>query len=155
MVQLQDGPQLMLRGKLPYWKRYRNKNRKALDRKYKQYRKANKCKIKTTWRKYYLTKYRRRVFRNLARVHNRVFVDKISAFDLWKIAKRQKCKCALTGVQLTGETVSPDHMIPKSKNGQNIPSNIRLVLRSVNIMRHNLDDTTFFNLCKAVVKYNL
>lgn len=77
---------------------------------------------------------------------------KIKPFDLWKIAKQQKLKCALTGEKLTSENMSVDHLISKSKGGINIPSNVRLVLKSVNVARQTMTDDEFIELCRKVVR---
>ena len=56
---------------------------------------------------------------------NNVFV-KLKPFDLWKIAKKQKCKCAITGLKLTPETVSVDHIISVSNGGKHTVFNQRI-----------------------------
>jgi 5-methylcytosine-specific restriction endonuclease McrA len=118
-------------------------------------------KLKLKWREYnktrkqYRKEYnRRRVFKKLACSVNCVYKDnKITAFDLFKIAKHQKLRCALTGMKLTNNNISVDHIIPKSKGGLNISSNIRLVLLPINIARMDMTDEEFVNLCKGVVNY--
>lgn len=77
----------------------------------------------------------------------------LTAFDLWKQAKKQKLLCALTGIKLTKETMSVDHIIPMSKGGSNEPQNIRLVDKDVNLARRALTDEQFFALCQNVVNY--
>ena len=77
----------------------------------------------------------------------------IRAFDLWKLAKRQKMLCALTGRHLTNENVSPDHIIPISKGGTHEIGNLRLVDRDANIARASLTDEEFLSLCHDVVNH--
>lgn len=77
----------------------------------------------------------------------------LQPFDLWKIAKKQKLLCALTGKKLTKENMSVDHILPMSKGGSNEPSNIRLVDWDVNLARRALTDEQFFALCKSVIDY--
>ena len=118
-------------------------------------------KLKLKWREYnktrkqYRKEYnRRRVFKKLACSVNAVYKDnKITAFDLFKIAKRQRLRCALTGIKLNSENMSVDHILPKSKGGLNILSNIRLVLLPINIARMDMTDEEFVNLCEGVVNY--
>lgn len=78
----------------------------------------------------------------------------IRPIDLWKIAKRQRCKCALTGRRLTNENISSDHIICKTHGGLTSPENIRLVVKEANIARNTLSDDKFIALCKDVVEYN-
>jgi 5-methylcytosine-specific restriction endonuclease McrA len=79
---------------------------------------------------------------------------RISAFDLWKIARKQKLKCALSGEKLTNENMSIDHIVSKSKGGLNIPSNVRLVLKPINTARQTMTDKEFIELCKKVVRHS-
>lgn len=79
--------------------------------------------------------------------------DKLTPANLWEIAKKQKCLCALSGLRLDAETVSIDHIIPVSKGGKNIPENIRLVNGKINKMRNDMTDNEFINLCRAVSKW--
>lgn len=93
-----------------------------------------------------------RIFKYLEVLTNRLYKDsKICAFDLAKIFKKQKGHCALTGQRLTRDNMSVDHIVPKSSGGQNVPSNLRLTTKSVNIMRNTMDDLTFHTLCQQVV----
>ena len=78
---------------------------------------------------------------------------KITPSDLFKIAKKQKLTCPFTGQKLTNENISVDHIIPKSKGGINEPSNIRLVLKPINIAKQSMTDEEFINMCRSVVNY--
>jgi 5-methylcytosine-specific restriction endonuclease McrA len=83
------------------------------------------------------------------RVGNEKFV-KLKPFDLWKIAKKQKCKCAITGLKLTPETVSVDHIISVSNGGKHTVDNLRLVHKDINHMKNHYDDKYFLEMCKLV-----
>lgn len=97
---------------------------------------------------------RDRAFKRLCKYSNRQYLDnKLNPFDLWKVAKKQKLKCVFTGQPLTVHNMSVDHIIPKSKGGPNIPSNIRLVLKPVNIAKSTMSDTEFLELCKSITNY--
>lgn len=97
----------------------------------------------------------KRKFKRLVEMSNRFFSRDqwLTAFDLFCIAKKQRLLCALTGEKLTNETISVDHIIPKSKGGSNKPSNIRLVHKDVNLARRALTDEEFLTLCKKVVSH--
>lgn len=95
---------------------------------------------------------KRKIFKLLARYANkRHNEDIITARDLFSIAKKQKLLCALTGDRLTKDNISVDHIVPKSKGGKNIISNIRLVTYDVNMSKHNHTDDEFLTLCKKVL----
>lgn len=79
--------------------------------------------------------------------------DKLTAANLWDIAKKQKCLCALSGLKLDAETISVDHIIHVSKGGKNTPENVRLVNGKINRMRNDMIDEEFINLCHAVSKW--
>ena len=158
-------------------KLYLQQNSDEIKRKQKIYRQRNKNKIKQYRRKHYrkyIKKYKqesrkyyrknkqyirqqeiKHPFRRLASNANFRYKDsKITPFDLWKIAKKQKLRCALTNEKLTLENISLDHVIPKSKGGLNIISNLRLILHPINIARQNMTDERFVNMCKSVVDYS-
>jgi len=99
-------------------------------------------------------------FKKLAEYANRTYdrknsenYYKLTAWDLWKIAKAQRLICPLTGDKLCAFNMSVDHIIPISKGGENIPSNIRLVDKWVNIMLQDRTDEDFFNQCRKIIAY--
>jgi hypothetical protein len=99
-------------------------------------------------------------FKKLAGYANRTFIRKnkqdfyvITAGDLWKIAKKQRLICPLTGIRLNASNMSVDHIIPISKGGTNHPSNIRLVQKWVNIMLQDKTDEEFFLMCRTITTY--
>lgn len=109
---------------------------------------------------------RKHVFKKLCEYSNRHFkqkdrkpferkeYDKILPFDLWKLAKKQKLICPLSGVKLDRKTISVDHIIAKSKGGKNTLNNIRLVHVWANRMRLNHTDKQFLDFCRTIVDYN-
>ena len=78
----------------------------------------------------------------------------LKPLDLWSIAKKQKNKCALSGLPLKAENVSVDHIIPISVGGANSKENIRLVISTINKMRNNMSDDEFFFFCREISKNN-
>jgi 5-methylcytosine-specific restriction endonuclease McrA len=79
---------------------------------------------------------------------------KISPFQFWSIAKRQKLICPLTGRYLNGDIMSIDHKIPISKGGTHEISNLQFVHVEVNYAKRNLLQMNFIKLCKEVAEYN-
>jgi hypothetical protein len=82
---------------------------------------------------------------------NRDKASTVTAFEVWKIVRRQKGKCALSGVKLTSENISPDHIECLAKGGTSVTSNIRLVTKNVNLARHMMNDEEFIEMCQNVV----
>jgi hypothetical protein len=78
---------------------------------------------------------------------------RLTAFDLWKIAKKQRLICPLTGMKLTAQNISVDHILAVSKGGTNAPSNIRLVHKIANHMKNHYSDTQFMEICSLVAKH--
>ena len=69
-------------------------------------------------------------------------MDKITAQELFSIAKQQKLICLYTGVKLTRDNISVEHTIPQSKGGRNIKENIQLTHIWANRMKldYSLDE---------------
>ena len=78
----------------------------------------------------------------------------VTGFDLFKIAKKQKLICAISGRKLTKENISPDHIHPKCKGGQSVPENIQLVTRQANILKHSMNLLEVISLCQDIINYN-
>ena len=97
-----------------------------------------------------IKKLKQRTFQRLSRSYIKQGIM-LTPMDLWKMAKRQKGLCPLTGLRLKGNVISLDHIIPKSKGGSNDISNLRLTLFVANQAKHSCSDEEFFNLCKAVI----
>ena len=79
----------------------------------------------------------------------------VLAIDLWKLAVKQKLKCALSGIKLTKENISVDHIIPLFKGGKDHISNIQLVDKTINMMKNALDVDSFISFCRCVHNNNL
>lgn len=127
-------------------KKYREHNRLKKSY-YENYRKRHKQSIRDYCKSHRMI----RRFQYLSKAANRRYKDNIiTAFDLWKIAKKQKLLCPLTGVKLTNENISIDHITPKSLGGENIPLNIRLVIKQVNAAKQAMTDVAFIELCHRV-----
>lgn len=94
---------------------------------------------------------RKHPFKRMVRTSNSNFDDKITPFDLWKLAKRQKLKCAITKDKLTLDTISLDHIIPKSKGGKNVIKNIRFIREDINYAKRSMTDKELLEMCKQVV----
>jgi hypothetical protein len=120
-------------------KRFRNKNRIELN---KQTNKRNKS----------------RRFKTLATVINsrarqKGFTNEISYLDLFHLAKKQKLRCAISGIKLTNSNLSVDHIIPYSQGGQHTLENIQLVDLTINKMKLTNTLNDFLILIKTILDY--
>ncbi len=134
-------------------------------KKYNEYQKKyNKNYTKLDYVKVMINKgcrkrYNQQVFKNLTKQANRSVKRlkspiKVIPFDLWKLAKKQKCKCALTGLPLTKNNISLDHIQSVSLGGNNNFENLRLVMKKVNIAKQSMTDQEFIQLCRSVIDFN-
>ena len=73
------------------------------------------------------------------------------ALELARLWKTQRGMCAVTGWRLDKENAQLDHIVPKSKGGDNAISNLRWIHRDVNYSKRDMTDEVFFRLCSAVV----
>lgn len=78
---------------------------------------------------------------------------KLKPSDLLGVAKRQKLLCPFTGIKLTAQNISVDHIVPLSKGGSNRVDNIRLVHNMVNRMRLEYSDEEFIQMCHQISDY--
>jgi len=138
-----------------YWRKYEKSEKRILYR--KKYNKMWYEKNRVSQKEHSKKQYRARGrFQYMAYWANKWYKNgEISAFDIWKIAKKQKLRCALSGEKLTSENASLDHILPKSKGGLNTVSNIRLTTKNINMARKNLSDEEFIELCKKVSNYGI
>lgn len=75
-----------------------------------------------------------------------------TAFELWAIAKRQRNRCALSGLPLTIHNISIDHIIPLSKGGNSLKGNLQLLDKRINQMKHVMSEKELIELCRSIVK---
>jgi HNH endonuclease len=74
-----------------------------------------------------------------------------TAWDLWKIWKKQRGRSALTGKKLAKDD-SPelDHIVPKSRGGTDTLSNLQWLTKIENRAKHDLSINEFIEICRAV-----
>ena len=100
------------------------------------------------------SKRSRRPFTHFSKkLRNRTKAE-ISPFQFWRIAKRQRLVCPLTGRRLTGETISIDHKISLSKGGSNDPANLQFVHVDANYAKRILSQEDFIQMCKDVAEFH-
>lgn len=74
---------------------------------------------------------------------------KATPSELSKKWKRQRGRCALTGVKLN-RSAELDHITPKSRGGGDNIQNLRWVTKGINRIKRDLMDSEFFELCALV-----
>lgn len=79
----------------------------------------------------------------------------INSKQLWSLAKKQRMRCAISGVKLTNDNMSPDHIIPFSKGGKNVIENIQLVDKTINFMKSSISQDKFLEIIKAIYLFNI
>jgi 5-methylcytosine-specific restriction endonuclease McrA len=166
------------------YKHYKQKRKEAYKRKIKRIRNdpIRYEKLRKKWKRYYekitvisrekkmerrskspywqkkmgYQRYKCHTFQLMARHTNRLCkIGKITALDLWSLAKKQGLRCPISGEKLTIENISVDHIIPRSKGGTNILENLRLVTRAVNTAKHTMSDAEFFSFCQNIVNHHI
>lgn len=108
-----------------------------------------------------LRKNRRKIHRLKEFVHNlntdskrRNLPERIEAYQLWGILKKQKLICPISGIKLTNENISLDHIIPKSKGGRNTLDNIQFVTIDVNQAKRAHLVSDFLELVNKIYLFN-
>lgn len=84
--------------------------------------------------------------RQHAKSRNREFT--ITLDDLFAVLLKQNNKCALTGVEFSSENKPSLDRIDSSKGY--ITDNIQFVLKDINVMKSNLEESRFIELCNLV-----
>jgi 5-methylcytosine-specific restriction endonuclease McrA len=94
----------------------------------------------------------KRVFRRLSVYQTKKNGANIKPIDLWRMCRRQKCICPITGRKLTNENMSVDHIKPMVHGGGKDLSNIRLTTKDANLAKQCLSDSELLSLARDIVK---
>lgn len=63
-------------------------------------------------------------------------------------------RCELSGVKLSPETVTLDHMVPLSKGGKHAMNNLQVVHEVVNTMKGTMRTEEFIEWCRLIADHN-
>ena len=72
---------------------------------------------------------------------------------LLDLIEEQEYGCALSGVELTPETATADHIHPCGLGGEHTIQNIQILDKRVNVMKGTLPQDEFIDLCCRVAQY--
>lgn len=97
---------------------------------------------------------KRRIFKHFSEQIKTKYQSNIRVFDLWRIAKKQKLICPLTGRRLTYENISLDHIIPLDKGGKTTINNIQFVDYHANLAKSTLTKEELIQLCNDIITHN-
>lgn len=73
--------------------------------------------------------------------------------QLLELLERQQYRCALTGIELTPETSSLDHMLPVSRGGSHGIDNVQIILQRVNAAKGTMTNEEFIETCRLVAEH--
>lgn len=79
----------------------------------------------------------------------------VTATNLKKLLEHQRYLCAITGIELTPQTVALDHIVPLSSGGADSMENVQLVHAVVNAMKGTLGMGEFIEWCKLVARKSI
>lgn len=78
--------------------------------------------------------------------------EKVTAKNLRALIESQYYRCALSGILLTPDNASLDHIIPLSEGGKHVISNVQWLDPRVNTMKGTMNQKEFLELCCAISK---
>lgn len=77
-------------------------------------------------------------------------LDKVHSSHLLDLIEHQDYKCALSGLELTPDTASVDHVVPVGRGGSHAKENLQVLHREINRMKGMLTNEEFVGYCRMV-----
>ena len=99
-------------------------------------------------------KFKRLIHRANSTSKKRSTGELITAWQLWCLAKKQKLKCAISGVKLTNENISLDHKIPFARGGKNTIENCQFITYDINRIKNSYTEEEFLKLIQDIYLFN-
>ena len=79
--------------------------------------------------------------------------QRVTAKSLIRLLESQGKRCALSGVELTPDTVSADHIKPLDAGGTDDLRNVQLVHSVVNSMKGTMSQADFMHWCRTIASH--
>jgi 5-methylcytosine-specific restriction endonuclease McrA len=81
--------------------------------------------------------------------------NRITAKQMRGLVESQGYQCYFSGITLTPETASVDHLQPLSKGGEHTIENLAVVHRDINAAKGTMAEEEFIELCERVSQWSL
>lgn len=79
--------------------------------------------------------------------------EEITPWQIFHLAHKQKLVCAISGIKLTNENISLDHIVSYSAGGKNVIENIQLIDYDINRMKNSHDQSHFLEIIKRIYHF--
>jgi 5-methylcytosine-specific restriction endonuclease McrA len=77
----------------------------------------------------------------------------VTRLQLQELLENQEYSCAITGVPLTPDNCSVDHVRPLEKGGKNTLENLQLTTKHANFAKRNLEIEEFLEICRLSLEH--
>lgn len=77
---------------------------------------------------------------------------KVTSKGLMKMIQLQDYRCAITGIKLTPETATVDHIVSVKKGGKNSIDNVQIVHQEANRMKGSLSMDELYTWCEMILR---
>lgn len=77
-----------------------------------------------------------------------------SVNELMELFEKQEYRCALSGIPLTPQDCSCDHIVPVSSGGTDLVDNLQWVSPQVNKAKGSMTNEDFIRMCQRVAEWN-
>ena len=78
---------------------------------------------------------------------------RVNAANLLTLLEKQGYRCALSGRELTPETLALDHITPVGSGGEHVMGNVQFLHTDVNAAKGTMDQTAFVEMCREITEH--
>jgi len=75
------------------------------------------------------------------------------ARDFYELLTRQGYRCAISGIELTPENTTAEHIVPLRKGGKHELANIYLVDENISRLKRNLLEEEVIEIARRIVEH--
>ena len=80
--------------------------------------------------------------------------EKVTQGRLRQLLKSQRFRCALTGERLEPGNCSLDHILPRSRGGGHLMSNVQIVLKRANALKGTTTMEELLLTCRQILRWD-